>query len=43
VRPEPDDPDALVFVSTDEGDGSTPLTNWDRATKIVKADSGTSA
>ena len=40
--PDHDDPDGFVFVSGDEGDGSTPLTNWDRATKIIKADSGTS-
>jgi integrase len=39
--PEKPNSNALVFVSTDDGDGSTPLTNWHRATKIFMRDSKT--
>jgi integrase len=35
-------PDAFVFVSSDEGDGTNPLGNWDRATKNFMEDSSTS-
>jgi integrase len=40
-RPEIPDLTAFVFLSADEGDGSLPLGNWDRATKIIMRDSGT--
>jgi len=40
--PDESDANAFLFVSGDEGDGGTPLSNWDRATKIIQEDSGTS-
>ncbi len=37
--PEKPDPDALVLISADEGDGTTPLDNRDRATKTFVGNS----
>lgn len=39
--PDAPDPDAFVFVSADEGDGTNPLGHWDRATRNFTEDSGT--